>query len=178
MHPFGEITLGLVGLYIAATLMINLLVMMGHGSPKSVSVLNIFTGLLGVAVALQALFVSGSPMTAAQTLLFALTYLWIGVAYWTGETDFRTFGYYCLFVTINALIFGAYAFASSMPILGVNWMLWAAAWFMFFVFMGIQKVEYFKHMLVVSWITTLVLWVSALGWLIGWFDFSGFLYFP
>jgi hypothetical protein len=178
MHPFGELALGLVGLYIAATLIINLLVMMGHGSPKSAAALNIFTGLLGVAVALQAWLVSGSPMTAAQTMLFALTYLWIGIAYWTGETDFRTFGYYCLFVTVNALIFGAYTFALDMPILGVNWMFWAAAWFMFFVIMGIQKEKYFNLMLAVTWIATIILWVSSLGWLLGWFDFAGFLYFP
>ncbi|NLL95330.1 MAG: hypothetical protein GX224_06245 [Thermoplasmatales archaeon] len=178
MHPFGEITLGLAGLYISATLMVNLLVMMGHGKAKTAAPLNLFTGLLSILIALQAWLVLGSPMTAAQTMLFGVTYLWIGIGYWTEETDYRSFGFYCLFVTINALVFGAYTFASDMPILGVNWLFWAAAWFMFFVVMGLEKNDQFKNMLIVTWSATILLWVCSLGWLIGWFDFATFLTFP
>ena len=92
--------------------------------------------------------------------------------------DARAFGWYCLFVAINTIPFGYYTFVAQMPILGFNWIWWGLAWFMFWVILGIGKAKYFKVMLAVTWIATLVLWVSALGWLIGWFDFAGFNGFP
>ena len=141
----GELTLGLPALYIAGVLVVNLLVMMGKGDPKDAAIFNFLVGFL-----------------AAQALLFAFTYWWLGWNWYTGRTDARAFGWYCLFVAINTIPFGYYTFVGNMPILGFNWIWWGLAWFMFWVILGIGKAKYFKVMLAVTWIATLLLWVSAL----------------
>ncbi len=174
----GELVLGLPALYIAGVLVVNLLVMMGKGDPKDAAIFNFLVGFLATITALFNWFIGGSPTAAAQALLFAFTYWWLGWNWYTGRQDARAFGWYCLFVAINTIPFGYYTFNANLPILGVNWILWGLAWFMFWVILGIQKAKYFKVMLAVTWIATLVLWVSALGWLIGWFDFGKFIGFP
>lgn len=174
----GELTLGLPALYIAGVLVVNLLVMMGKGDPKDAAIFNFLVGFLATMTGLYNWFIGNSPLFAAQSLLFAFTYWWLGWNWYTGRTDARAFGWYCLFVAINTIPFGYYTFVGNAPILGLNWIWWGLAWFMFWVVLGIQKAKYFKIMLAVTWIATILLWVSALGWLIGWFDFGVFHGFP
>ena len=166
-----ELLLGLPALFIGGVLFVNLLVMMGYGDPKDASIFNFLVAALATAVGFYNWLVLGSPLGMAQVLLFAFTYWWIGYAWYTGKEDTRALGWYCLFVAINVVPFAYYVLDAQMYILGLNWILWGLAWFMFFVLMGIQKTQYFKLVLGVTWVATIVVWISGLGWLLGWFEF-------
>jgi len=179
----GDILLGLPAMYIGGVLTVNLLVMMGHGDPKDAAIFNFLVGALTTVVALMWLFGAGptgnvtSSLVAAQTLLFTFTYFWLGYNWYTGRQDNRALGWYCLFVALNVIPFAYYAFVpASGPvlwILGFNWILWGLAWFSFWVVLGLQKNSFFKPMLAITWVATIVVWISGLGWLLGWFNFSG-----
>jgi len=158
-------------LYIGGVLTVNLLAMMGKADTKDAAIFNFLVGFLATAAAFYNWLGYGSPLFCAQSLLFAFTYLWLGYSYYTGRTDNRALGWYCLFVAINVVPFAYYTFEAGMNILGVNWILWGAAWFMFWIIMGLEKAQYFKTMLVVTWTATVVVWFSGLGWLLGWFGF-------
>ncbi len=177
----AEILLGLPALYIGGVLTVNLLVMMGKGDPKDAAIFNFLVAGLATFVAVISLLglapaLTGgvaSALAAAQTLLFAMTYWWIGYNWFTGKKDNRALGYYCLFVALNVIPFAYYVFDGELWLLGFNWILWGLAWFSFFIVLGLEKASFFKPMLAITWIATIVVWISGLGWLLGWFNFVG-----
>lgn len=169
-----NLALGLVGLYIAGVLFVNLLAFMGKADLKDAAIFNFLVGFLAISVAFYNWLVAESALAAAQTLLFAFTYMWLGWDFYKGAQDQRALGWYCLFVAINVIPFALYTFKAELWILGINWILWGIAWFMFYVLLAAQKSQYFKLMLGVTWVATIVLWFCSLGWLIGWMDFAKF----
>lgn len=166
--------LGLAGLYIAGVLVVNLLAFMGKADTKDAAIFNFMVGFLTLMIALYNWLILGSPLAAAQTLLFSFTYWWLGYDLFKGVKDQRALGWYCLFVAINVIPFALYTFKAELWILGFNWILWGAAWFTFYLLLGAQKAQFFKAMLAITWIATIVLWFCSLGWLIGWMDFAQF----
>lgn len=168
------IPLGYPALYIAATLIVNLMVLQGHADMKGAAVLNFLTGALAWIFALHQFLVVGGAfgiLVGAQASLFGFTYLMFGHEFWYGKEDNRAAGWYCLFVVLAAIPFAIDTLNAGYMILGINWLFWAATWFMFWVLMGIQKAQYFKLTLGVTWVTTILLFVSAMGWLLGIFGF-------
>jgi hypothetical protein len=170
----GNIPLGMSGLFISGVLCVNLLTFSGRADAKGAAVFNFLTAVLATAVAFHNWLVGGSPLYAAQGFLFAFTYWWLGFNLYKGVEDQRAFGWYCLFVSLNVIPFAIYTFKAEAWILGWNWLLWGVAWFMFFVLLALRKDQYFKLMMVISWVTTAVLWFCSLGWLLGWMDFQKF----
>jgi hypothetical protein len=116
---------------------------------REVTVLNIFTGFVGVAVAVT-LLVQGnqnedlaSVRGGAFILLFAFTYLWVA---FNGYLDAggRAFGWYCLFVAVTAVAAGVYTFKdaggnTASIWLGIDWLAWAVLWFMFFLLLSLDR---------------------------------------
>jgi hypothetical protein len=110
---------------------------------REVTVLNIFTGFVGIATA-TAQIVQGnikgdlaSIRGGAFILLFAFTYLWVAFNGYLNAGG-RAFGWYCLFVAITAVAAGIYTFdgagGNTASIwLGIDWFAWAVLWFLFFV---------------------------------------------
>lgn len=116
---------------------------------REVSVMNIFTGFIGVAVAVT-LAVQGnqdgdlaSIRAAGYILLFAFTYLWVAFNNFLGAGG-RAFGWYCLFVAVTAVPAGIYtlddANGDDASIwLGLDWFAWAILWFMFFLLLALDR---------------------------------------
>jgi len=116
---------------------------------REVTVLNIFTGFVGVAVS-TTLLVQGNAHSDLATIraggfifLFAFTYLWVA---FNGFLDAggRAFGWYCLFVAITAPFAGYYtlrdAAGNTASIwLGINWFAWCVLWFLFFVLLSLDR---------------------------------------
>jgi hypothetical protein len=116
---------------------------------REVTVLNIFTGFVGVAVS-TTLLVQGNAHSDLASIraggfifLFAFTYLWVA---FNGFLDAggRAFGWYCLFVAITAPFAGIYtlkdAAGNTASIwLGINWFAWCVLWFLFFVLLSLDR---------------------------------------
>jgi hypothetical protein len=115
---------------------------------REVAVLNIFTGFIGVAVAITYI-VSGnatgtllSVRAGAFILLFAFTYLWVAFNQFLNAGG-RAFGWYCLFVAITAIPAGIYILQASgghagLVWLGVDWFAWALLWGLFWVLLTFE----------------------------------------
>ncbi|HEV3382540.1 MAG TPA: AmiS/UreI family transporter [Trebonia sp.] len=126
---------------------------------REIAILNIFTGFIGVAIAVT-FIVSGNiasssilPKVAAggqadirngaAVLLFAFTYLWVAYNQYANSGG-RGLGWYSLFVSITAIVFGIYTIQNTPGNntadlwLAGNWFAWAVLWGMFFALLSLD----------------------------------------
>ena len=161
--------LGVVLLYVGAVLVINGLWLIGQArvatagegrmgeaeahplfmQGREVTMINIFTGFVGV-VAATTLMIHGdanddlaSIRAGGLILLFAFTYLWVAANGFLNAGG-HAFGWYCLFVAISAIPVGIYTFNNANGndasiYLGVCWFAWAVLWAMFFVLLALDR---------------------------------------
>ncbi|MEA2321609.1 MAG: putative amide transporter protein [Solirubrobacteraceae bacterium] len=116
---------------------------------REVTVLNVFTGFVGIVCAATLLIHGDQKGDLASIrgggliLLFAFTYLWVAANTFLGA-DGRAFGWYCLFVAVTAIAAGIYTFRDANGNdasiwLGVDWFAWAVLWFMFFLLLALGR---------------------------------------
>lgn len=126
---------------------------------REIAVLNIFTGFVGVAVAVTYIVAgngpSGSPLpavaaagnasirTGGAILLFAFTYLWVAYNQYA-DAGGRGLGWYSAFVAVTAVVFGIYTVQNTPGSntadlwLAGNWFAWAVLWGMFFALLALD----------------------------------------
>lgn len=161
--------LGVVLLYVGAVLFVNGIWLLGQARAaaageagaaaaeahpffiqnREITVLNIFTGFIGVVAAVT-LMIQGnrdedlaSIRAAGFILLFAFTYLWVAANGFLNAGG-HAFGWYCLFVAISAVPVGIYTFNNAAGndasiYLGVCWFAWAILWGLFFVLLALDR---------------------------------------
>jgi hypothetical protein len=115
---------------------------------REVAVLNLFTGFVGLVVAIT-LLVQGSlagdrtaVRGAGYILLFAFTYLWVSVNQFLNAGG-RAFGWYCLFVAITTIPAGIYTLQAAngntaLIWLGINWFAWTVLWALFWALLVLE----------------------------------------
>ena len=98
--------LGVSLFYVGAVLCLNGLWMRGHIADREIWVINVFVGLVSLAIGLFSIFGPGADAHSIQggalTLLFAFTYLWVAANRFSGA-DGRGLGWFSLFVAITAV---------------------------------------------------------------------------
>jgi hypothetical protein len=126
---------------------------------REIAILNIFTGFIGVAIAITYIVAgsgpSNSPLPAVAAagnasiraggavLLFAFTYLWVAYNQYANAGG-RALGWYSAFVAVTAVVFGVYTFTDAPALntatiwLGVDWFAWAVLWGMFFALLSLD----------------------------------------
>jgi hypothetical protein len=117
-------------------------------SNREVSVINVFTGFVGLVCA-TTLVVQGNRAADLASvrgggfiLLFAFTYLWVAANNFLNAGG-RAFGWYCLFVAITAVPAGIYTLDAGSDTfsvwLAVDWFAWAVLWFLFFLLLALDR---------------------------------------
>jgi hypothetical protein len=150
--------LGVMLLYVGAVLAVNGIWLIGQErgetSPlyiqnREVTVLNIFTGFVGLVTA-TTLLVQGNGKTDIASvrgggfiLLFAFTYLWVAFNNFL-DAGGRAFGWYCLFVAVTAVPAGILTLSDANGnhasiYLGIDWLFWAVLWFAFFLLLALER---------------------------------------
>jgi len=120
---------------------------------REIAILNIFTGFVGVAVAVTGIVLGGTARLPALglpslqlggfVLLFAFTYLWVAYNQYANAGG-RALGWYSLFVAVTAIPAGIYVFTDSPTLntatiwLGVDWFAWAVLWAGFWALLTLE----------------------------------------
>jgi hypothetical protein len=132
--------LGCALVYVGFVLFINALMLYGTLNAKHVIPMNLFTGAIILFGVMRTVLYQGEGILpyffGMQSLLFAFTYLWVGInSIW--NLDGKGLGWYCLLVAIVAF---PTAF-TALPDLGlfILWLMWSSLWFMFFLVLGLGK---------------------------------------
>lgn len=136
--------LGLVLLYVGAVLFVNGIWLLGRIEDREVAIINVFTGIVGLVVAVFAVAQGdlASVQLAAYVLLFAFTYLWVAYNQYIGAEG-SGLGWYCLFVAITAVPVAIITLAQADTVflnwLGINWAAWAVLWFLYFLLLALKR---------------------------------------
>ncbi|AUN41299.1 AmiS/UreI family transporter [Tsukamurella tyrosinosolvens] len=132
-------TLGL--LFVGAVLFVNGAWFLGAISAREAGVFNLFVGAIQVVLPTLAVVAAdgdlGGVFGAGSSYLFGLTYLYVGVNNLMGN-DGRGLGWYSLFVSAMAIVFGVFSLSSD-PVFGVIWFVWAVMWLLFFLILACGK---------------------------------------
>ena len=132
-------------LFVGAVLVLNGLWMLGHISDREIPVINFAVAAITSIVALLILLNADDPAdvsAAAFTLLFSMTYAWVGINRFT-DTDGKGLGWFSLFVSLTVLPKGIIDVANALTFmdvwLGLSWIAWSGLWFMYFLTLALQK---------------------------------------
>jgi len=109
----------------------------------------------------------GTTWFAAQVLLFAFTYLFLGINYILGM-DGRGLGWYCLWVSLVTPVVSYQNFMAGDWRFGCIWAIWGILWFLFWVILGLGKTSVMnkvKYIMVPVGIITA--WIPGLLMMIG-----------
>ncbi|MCS3427213.1 AmiS/UreI family transporter [Leucobacter aridicollis] len=132
-----------VGLmYVGAVLIVNGVVLLGRITGRAAAPLNLMVGALQLIVSLALMLdpaaPSGSAFTAGGLLLFAFTYLWVGVNDLAGLPA-NGFGWFSCFVAVAAAGMAVYCGLTASWVGLVQWSLWAVLWWSFFVLLALER---------------------------------------
>ena len=125
-------------LFIGGVLVVNGVALTGRIEPRDAASLNLLVGLLALLInitGIEQATKSSQYFASAGGLLFAFTYLYLAAVQWLGLKG-SGFGWYCLFVALNAIV---YAMAAPDNRLRAMWLVWASLWFLFFVSLGLRR---------------------------------------
>jgi hypothetical protein len=138
--------LGFALLYVGAVLFLNGIWLLGRIDDKEIVVINVVSGVVTLCVALYWAFGAGadgaSIRAAALTILFTTTYLWVAYNR-VVAVDGRGLGWFSLFVAITVVPVAIQGLSSAQTVteiwLGLNWVIWAVLWFMYFLLLALQR---------------------------------------
>src|SRR5436305_6569492 len=120
---------------------------------REVAILNIFTGFIGLVIAVTFIIDGGLAKDPAvglasirgggAILLFAFTYLWVAYNQYANAGG-RALGWYSAGVAVTAFVFGVYSVQNTPDSntadlwLAANWFAWAILWAMFFALLALE----------------------------------------
>jgi hypothetical protein len=120
---------------------------------REIAILNIFTGFIGVAIAIAYIVVGGtaripalgrpSILTGGIILLFAFTYLWVAYNQYANAGG-RALGWFSLFVAITVIYAGVWQVQNTPDSntadlwLAGNYFAWAILWGMFWALLTLE----------------------------------------
>jgi len=175
--------LGLVTFIVGAVFLVNIAYAFGKCERVENGYFNLIFGgilvfliLLGIIKEWAGPFESAYPSPvlwwAAQVLLFAMTYVLLGLQR-IKNFDGRVVGWWCLFVVINVPLPAYQTFMSGDALLGIIWLIWGWLWLLFFILMGLRKFtesKIFNKITLVSMVIGFFfsLWIPSLFLINGW----------
>ena len=133
--------LGVILLYVGMVLMSNGFYRVAHLKDKSIAIMNLFTGGLGLVLNIGAILIGVAQnkdfawfYASATGLLFAFTYLYTAINTIFDLSPYL-YGWYSLFVAINTIPAGLLCFVGfgGNPIYGVIWWAWGVLWLTGFI---------------------------------------------
>lgn len=160
-------------LFVGTVLTLNAIWMSGRIANLEIILINIVVAIITSGVALHAIAYATDTSdikSAALTLLFTTTYLWMAYNRMTA-TDGRGLGWFSLIVAITvtpeAIITISAADSPLALWLGLNWAVWAVLWFMYFLLLTLAKPIQSVTAAATLFAGIFTAWLPAMGMLYG-----------
>lgn len=124
--------LGVPLLFIGMVLIVNAAWLRGNVETKDVGVMNLLVGILGSMAALYFGWNQNNFPLSAGAMLFAVTYLWVGINAIRGAQDQRALGLYCLLVAFITIPYAIKAFKGGDIGWAFEWVTYGILWYLFY----------------------------------------------
>lgn len=118
--------------FIGMVLIINAAWLQGKVDTRDVGVFNVLVGILGAMGSFYFGWAQSDFPLSAGVMLFAMTYLWVGINAIRGATDQRALGMYCLLVAGVTIPYAIKAFKGGDLGWAFEWVSYGLLWFMFY----------------------------------------------
>lgn len=137
--------------FVGSVLLVNGLVILGRVDARSAAPLNVLIGTIVTGIAIRTAIQAGdlsdpqafdTVMRSAGSLLFGLTYLYVGIGNFANLSG-RGLGWYCGWATGASIFIGLVHYLRlDDPRAGMLWVLWAFLFAAFFVTAGLGRRRY------------------------------------
>lgn len=164
--------LGVNLLFIGMVLIVNALWLQGKVETKDAGVFNLIVGLLTTLTALYFGLVEKAIPLAAGGMLFAITYLWVGINAIRGATDQRALGYYCLLVAITTVPYAVKAFQGGDLGWAFEWATYGVLWFLFYLLFAKGRSEFSGVTVSLTFLIGAMVAVTGWAYLYGYWPFG------
>ena len=160
--------LGVDLLFIGMVLLVNAAWLQGKVETKDVGVMNLLVGILASMSSIYFGWAQQSFALSAGAMLFAMTYVWVGVNALRGATDQRALGMYCMLVALVTIPYAIKAFKGGDLGWAFEWVTYGSLWYLFYVLLGKQNAS------VTGVTTALTYFVGAEVLVTGWIYLYGY----
>lgn len=103
---------------------------------QDVGIYNVLAGLLGAIASIYFSWSQSNFPLSAAVMLFAMTFLWVGINAIRGATDQRALGMYCLLVALLTIPFAIQAYLGGDLGWAFEWVTYGVLWYLFYQLMG------------------------------------------
>ena len=165
--------LGVSLLFIGKILILNAIWLQGKVDTRDVGIFNLIVGTLAMFVA-TSFGIQAEPNIPGMAggLLFAFTYLWVGINAVRGATDQRALGYYCLLVAIVTIPYAVQAYIGGDIGWTVEWITYGILWFLFFMVLTLGNQSVMGFTIFMTYLVGIEVWVTGWLYLYGYWPFG------
>ncbi len=164
--------LGVSLLFIGFILVINALWLQGKVDTKDVGIFNLIVGILATVAAMYFGLVQGDFPLCAGGLLFAITYLWVGINALRGAEDQRALGYYCLLVAATTVPFAVKSYLAGDLGWAFEWATYGFLWFLFYLVMAKGNTKVMGLTVATTYAVGIMVAVTGWAYLYGYWPFG------
>ncbi len=164
--------LGVDMLFIGMILIVNALWLQGKVETKDVGIFNLLVGVLATIAVLYFGLVQKNIPLAAGAMLFAMTYLWVGLNALRGATDQRALGYYCLLVAITTIPFAIKALLGGDLGWAFSWVSYGVLWFLFYQVLAAGNTRVMGLTIALTYFVGIEVAVTGWAYLYGYWPFG------
>lgn len=164
--------LGVSLLFIGLVLIINAIWLQGKVDTVDVGIFNLLVGILATIGALYFGLVQNNFPLSAGGMLFALTYLWVGINAVRGAEDQRALGYYCLLVAFATIPFAVKAVMAGDLGWGFEWVTYGVLWFLFYQVLAKSRASLTGVTVAMTYFVGIMVAVTGWAYLYGYWPFG------
>ena len=164
--------LGVPLLFIGFILIINAIWLQDKVDTKDAGIFNLLVGILATIGALYFGLVQNNFPLSASGLLFAMTYLWVGINALRGAEDQRALGYYCLLVAFTTVPYAIQALMSGDLGWAFEWVTYGILWYLFYQVMAKGNTRIMGTTIVVTYFVGIEVAITGWIYLYGYWPFG------
>lgn len=165
---------GVALLFIGANVFLNALWLQDKVAAKDVAIINLIAAFMGISASFYAALRQDNLVFSAAFLLFAFTFLWVGVNALRGQEDQRAVGWYSLLVAIIAVLYVFINLQAGLYGWAISWVIYGILWLLFWLLLGLQKPGVLKLTIAFAYITGILVMITGLLTINGWQGALGF----
>ncbi|KAF3999534.1 AmiS/UreI family transporter [Glaciimonas immobilis] len=139
---------------------------------RDVGIYNLLAGTLGAIGSVYFAWAHSNIPLSAAVMLFAMTFIWVGINAIRGAVDQRALGLYCLLVAIITIPFAIQAYRGGDLGWAFEWVTYGILWYLFYQLMGRANTRSMGLTIAVTYFVGIEVLITGWVYLYGYWPFG------